>query len=525
MREPIILIRITKDDMRMFLTKHPHNSFIDVDFQGVTVIDLNIEVLNGDLLLENERNLKNSKNFINPVSDLDIAAKLKGTPYKSNGQLTVALAKKILYEYYSSSGNNTSFSIAQTEMLVSVVFELGIRQEIIDSVTTEFNNESFLATYSSTSKNIYFEALPPVNKPRVLLKAVGEDIYCFYESGNILKQTSLAGLANDPLEDAVMHEIFDWVQRSNGHLHLNFDSEKSILRECARSFLKRKIDFDLNELILSNGQKVEYQLILATAKNQANSAKSSGLLMKQLVLIASELNVAPNDLKLFYSGENLYTDYFESLFREKISDVEYIGDDYLIKQYQKKALELISDSDGNRMKTPSGPQELESTTRVSGSHGASVLPPPPSPSAPRAKTPALPTPPSARRSMAPPPPSPSLSRSLSPSSATISPPVGRPKGPPPPPPPPPPPKAKIPSPPPGSESTMSTPANKMGPISAQPVKSGKLPPPPPPPKAKIPSPPPGSKSTMSTPANKMGPISAQPVKSGKLPPPPPPKRK
>jgi len=325
--------------MRVFLLEHPHTAFNEVSYNGEISIDIEVDVLESEIYIGEERNPKNKANYINPVLDFKDSAYLKNGILENNTLLIVDVLKKILFDHYKNSGDGVSFSIAITEMLVSVVFELGVQDQILDLVQSHLKEEAFLNVSCEMAKADYFKALPVQSKPTILVKSIDDDLYYLYEASGVFKCVPLLGLAKDPLVGAVMDEMFKYIRQTNGHLHLDFKNERGTLYGHAEAFLKSGMPFDLGDLTLSNGISVGWQVTLANAKSIAEQASGSGLIVRQISTIALEMNEEANNLKLFYSGENIKSENFQSLFRQKVSDIEYIQDDFALDVFKLNGLE------------------------------------------------------------------------------------------------------------------------------------------------------------------------------------------
>ena len=325
--------------MRVFLLEHPHTSFNEVSYNGEISIDIEVDVLESEIYIGEERNPKNKANYINPVLDFKDSAYLKNGILENNTLLIVDVLKKILFDHYKNSGDGVSFSIAITEMLVSVVFELGVQHQILDLVQSHLKEEAFLNVSCEMAKADYFKALPVQSKPTILVKSIDDDLYYLYEASGVFKCVPLLGLAKDPLVGAVMDEMFKYIRQTNGHLNLDFKNERGTLYGHAEAFLKSGMPFDLGVLTLSNGISVDWQVTLANAKSIAEQASGSGLIVRQISTIALEMNEEANNLKLFYSGQNIKSGNFQSLFRQKVSDIEYIQDDFALDVFKLNGLE------------------------------------------------------------------------------------------------------------------------------------------------------------------------------------------
>jgi len=342
MQKKCILVIVKSENMRLFHAEQPHYSFIDIPYNQNVCIDLNVDVIGDDILIGQERNSKNRLNYINPIRSAGEKTYRKNGNNELNALLFIDVVKKVLLQSHQVEKGASSFSIAITEILISVVYDLGVDKTNIDLIQSQFSEEPFRDVFHYSSTSDYYTALPQSTKPSILLKSVGQDLYYFYKASDKLKQYVLAGLAKDPLLEATVDYLFTYIERTNAHLPLDINKEFLAINEAAQSFIDSGKDFDFGSVVLSNGVTAEFQVILAECKVKAEQTSNSGLIIKKLGQISDELNLEMKDLKLFYTGTNIDSDYFKSLFAQKISDLESITGDYVIKFQQNVAREFFT---------------------------------------------------------------------------------------------------------------------------------------------------------------------------------------
>ena len=331
MQTKCILIILGSKSMRLFLAEQPHYSFIDIEYNDKVVIDLEMDIIGDDILIGEERNSKNRSNYINPILSAEL-----------NSSLFVGAVRKILSQLHDRDSRSTSFAIAMSEMLVSVVFELGIEYKSIETLKTHLRQEVFLDVHFHVSKSDNYLALPKSSKPLVLVKSIGEDLHYFYKQKDDLKQIVLPGLAKDPLLEVIINEIFKYIVQTNAHLQLDLKNEYDTIRYEALTIIANPSNISFGELLLSNGTTAEYRVILTQCKNKAEQSSNSGLIIRQITDIAEEIATEEKNIRLYYTGTNINNDNFKSLFAQKISDVLNVPDDYLLEFQQNVAKEWFS---------------------------------------------------------------------------------------------------------------------------------------------------------------------------------------
>lgn len=501
--------------MRLFHKGQSHDAFMDIEYKGHKVIDLGFDVVGNDILIENERNPSNKKNYVNPIQVLLEEESSKSE--KANSlKLLVSSFLKILNEHHLSSGSNLIFSSAIARSKVCVVFDLGFEPACIEEIKSRFKKEPFSGiTFHITSEE-YFTSLPKSTKPQISIKSVGSDLFYFYKKGNTVKKRILKSVAFNPLVEAVAREIYDYIDQSNSHFNIDFSREKNIFFLEAQSIVNKDEHISFGEIRLSDGPPYEYQIYLVRCRSKAENASETALIIREIVSIVQEININEKDLRVNYAGENINNSYFHSLFANNVAEAECLDKFHAlalqIKNAEEKLANLKVASTGSEVvdvvdDTPaeiSKPTENKATVT---NKKPNVAPPPPTKTR-KGVAPPLPPPPAAIKA--------NTSRNAG--SGRMSPP-----------PPPPPPKGKLKSV--SAKLTNNTSASKvtesspktgappprsvkLAPPTEKPAKGKKMAPPPPPLKVGAPPPLPRKKSTASNSVKKMAP-----------PPPPPPRKK
>lgn len=511
--------------MRLFHKGQSHDAFVDIEYKGHKIIDLGFDVVGNDILIEDERNPSNIKNFTNPIQVLIREESSKSEKTNSLNLLANSFLK-VLNEHHLSSGSNLIFSSAIARSNLCVLFDLGIEPACINEIKSRFKKEPFSGITFHVTSEEYFNALPESSKPQISIKSVGSDLFYFYKKGNVVKKRFLKSVAFNPLVEVVAREIYDYIDQSNSHFNIDFSQEKNIFLLEAQSIVNKDKPISLGEIRLPDGRSYEYQIYLVRCRSKAENASETALIIREIVSIVGEIDVNEKDLLVNYAGKNIDNSYFHSLFANNVAEVECLNEFHAlalqIENAEEKLANLKVASSGSQVvdlvdATPAEATKPSVNKTTVTNQKPNVAPPPPNKGR-KGVAPPLPTPPGAGKK----------GRTRTPGTGRTSPP----------PPPPPPPKTKV-------KSVVPKPANsadmnnikpaatgtaessakavtpplrtvKSAPPKEKPAKGKKMapPPPPPPPRAGTPPPPPKKRSSVSKPGKKMAP-----------PPPPPPRKK
>ena len=523
-----IVITVRPSSMRLFHKGQSHHSFSDIRYKGQNVIDLEFDVTDIDVLLGSERNENNHSNYCNPLSDLQAETYFRNGSTVQNIDLLIEGINKILVEHFSQLESNKNFTsiIARTQLCV--VYEIGVTPQQSKALDTRLKSESFAGYVSFSSSKEYFNSLPESKQGSILLKSVGSDLYILHTKSKI-EMATLPGVAVNPEIKIIAREIFNYIDRANSHIFFSFEKELKILTTEAERVIDWHHPTVLQSVELSNGRTFEYQVELAQCKLKADQMNQGALIIKGVDSIIKESSLRHEQVSIFYTGENVNTDYFKGLLTNNYTNVIQLEDDYCIQALLKGAEEKLANlkvaSSGSQVvdlveATPAEATKPSVNKTTVTNQKPNVAPPPPNKGR-KGVAPPLPTPPGAGKK----------GRTRTPGTGRTSPP----------PPPPPPPKTKVkpvvPKPAnsadknnikPAANGTAESSAKavtpplrtvKSAPPKDKPAKGKKMaptppPPPPPPPRAGTPPPPPKKRSSVSKPGKKMAP-----------PPPPPPRKK
>jgi hypothetical protein len=510
-----IVIAFRPSSMRLFHKGQSHHSFSEVLYQGQNLIDLEFDVTDIDVLLGSERNANNNSNYCNPLSELQIEKYFRNGSLVKNIELLIESINKVLGAHFSQLKSNKSYYSIIARAQLCVVFEIGITPQQSKALDTRLKSESFAGYVSFSSSKEYFNSLPESKQGSILLKSVGSDLYILHKKAKI-EMVTLTGVAVNPEIEIIAREIFNYIDRAKSHIFFSFEKEMKILTAEAERVLDWHHPTVLQSVELSSGRTFEYQVELAQCKLKADQMNQGALIIKGVDSIIKESALRHEQVTIFYTGENVNTDYFKGLLTNNYTNVIQLEDDYsimaLLKGAEEKLANLKVASSGSQVvdlvdATPaeiSKPTENKATVT---NKKPNVAPPPPTKTR-KGVAPPLPPPPAAIKA--------NTSRNAG--SGRMSPP------------PPPPPKGKLKSV--SAKLTNNTSASKvtesspktgappprsvkLAPPTEKPAKGKKMAPPPPPPlKVGAPPPLPRKKSTASNSVKKMAP-----------PPPPPPRKK
>ncbi len=365
-----IVILLRPQSMRLFHKGQSHQSFIPIAYNDESVIDLEFDYTDHEVLIGAEKNPVNRTKYLNPLIDLNGSNYLKNSTPTSNIELLVDAINKILLQYFEGEGRK-SFSSIVARSNLCLFYDLGISDHVISILDKKFSSFSYASTSSISSSTEYYLALPTHIEHKILLQSCNKDLFVFYKKEKVEK-FFLAGVISNPLIDIICQNIFDHIKRMKSHLHFDFDSNKKNLENEARKLLANK-NSPHGSVVFNDGRSYEYYINLNQCELEARNKDYMGPILIAVDRIIKKIGISQNEISIYYSGQSSANEFFDRELRNSYTNIVHIEDFHALDLQLKLALDKITEA--NASSQISSP--LQNETRIDAPPSIASTPPPP----------------------------------------------------------------------------------------------------------------------------------------------------